>query len=169
MRRIINISLIILFALTACKTNYENKDKEIFEEADKLLKEQKFPMAVVQFEKIVSEYPKGDYYPKSLFELGKIYNAKLISTMDAKANCEKAVYYFRKLYNEYPASTYAEQALFLTGFLYANELKYLDSAKTTYNSFLEKFPQSQFVTSVKAELENMGKTPEEILNQKTGK
>jgi outer membrane protein assembly factor BamD (BamD/ComL family) len=166
MKKIINLCLITLFILTGCKSNSDNKDKEIFEEASQMFKDQKFPMAVVQFEKIVKEYPKGDYYPKSLFELGKIYNAKLITTLDGKINLERAVYYFKKLYNEFPASTYAEQALFLTGFLYANELKYLDSAKITYNTFLEKFPNSQFVKSVKSELENMGKSPEEIINKK---
>lgn len=97
MKKLIYLSLITLFVITGCKTNYENKDKEVFEEASQFLKDQSYPMAVVKFEKIIKEFPKGDYYPKSLFELGKIYNAKLITTIDNKANCEKAVYYLKKI------------------------------------------------------------------------
>ena len=165
MKKYINLCLFFLIVLTACSSK-DNKDKDIFEEGSKQFKARNFPMAVTQFEKIVKEYPKSDYYPKSLMELGTIYNAKLINTMDNAANSKKAVYYFRRVYNEFPVSTHAEQALFLTGFVYANELKNQDSAKITYSLFLEKFPNSQFANSVKAELNNMGKSPDQIVDKK---
>jgi outer membrane protein assembly factor BamD (BamD/ComL family) len=165
MKKIINLCLISLFVITACSSN-DNNDKSVFEEASQLLKDQKYPMAVVQFEKIVKEYPKSDYYPKSLMELGNIYNAKLINTIDGPSNSRKAVYYFHKVYNEFPVSTHGEQALFLTGFIYANELKNIDSARISYTLFLEKYPESKLITSVKSELDNLGKTPEEIIDKK---
>lgn len=165
MKKLINFCVIFLSIITACSSN-DNNDKSIFEEANQLLKDQKYPMAVVRFEKIVKEYPKSDYYPKSLMELGNIYNAKLINTMDGLSNSRKAVYYFHKVYNEFSVSTHGEQALFLTGFIYANELKDTDSARISYSLFLEKYPESKLVTSVKSELNNLGKTPEEIIDKK---
>lgn len=162
MKKIIYLGLVLIFAITGCKSS-SNNDQAIFDEANQLLKDLKYPMAVVQFEKLVKEFPKSDYYPKACMELGNIYNAKLITTMSPEANSRKAVYYYNKIYKEFPVSTHAEQALFLTGFIYANELKNMDSAKTSYNLFLEKFPNSQMASSVKAELQNLGKAPEEII------
>lgn len=165
MKKLIYLCLILLFVISACSSN-DNKDQSIFDEGAKQLKEQNYPMAVVQFEKIVKEYPKSDYYPRSMMELGNIYNAKLISTMGPADNSRMAIKYYRKLYTEFPVSTHGEQAMFLTGFIYANELKNADSAKISYNMFLEKYPNSQYVKSVKAELTNMGKSPEEIIDKK---
>ncbi len=167
MKKYINILLISIFAFTACSKS-DNQDKTIFDEASKLLKEQNYPKAVMEFEKIVKDYKDGDYYVKSLMELGNIYNAKLISTISPEENSRKAVLYFKKVYTDFPVSTHGEQAMFLTGFIYANELKNLDSAKISYTLFLEKYPTSQFAASVKAELTNMGKSPEEIIDNKTG-
>jgi len=167
MKKYINLLLIALISLTACsKKEYNGSDREVFEEGTKLFKEQKFPMAVIQYEKITKDFPKSDYYPKSLMELGTIYNAKLITTLSKEDNLHKAVYYFKKVYNEFPVSTHAEQAVFLTGFIYANEFKNLDSARITYNLFLEKFPNSQFAASVKAELQNLGKSPDQVIDKK---
>jgi outer membrane protein assembly factor BamD (BamD/ComL family) len=164
MKRVIYPCLVLFLFLTACSK--DNKDSAIFEEGQKELKSENYPMAVVKFEQIVKEYPKSDFYPRSLMELGNIYNAKLISTMGPADNSRKAIYYFKKLYTEFPVSTHGEQAMFLTGFIYANELKNQDSAKISYELFLNKYPNSQFSTSVKAELNNMGKTPEDIIDKK---
>ncbi len=165
MKRLIYLGLIGLFLVTACSKK-DTKDQTLFDEAQKQMKEENYPMAMVKYLSIVKDYPKGDYYAKSLMELGNIYNAKLITTMSPAENEHMAIYYYKKVFNEFPVSTHAEQALFLTGFIYANELKDQDSAKINYNLFLEKYPNSQLASSVKGELQNIGKTPDDVIDKK---
>ena len=53
----------------------------------------------------------------------------------------------------------------MCGYIQANELKDFDAATKTYKLFIEKFPDSEFAVSAKAELDNMGLAPEEILKK----
>ena len=55
--------------------------------------------------------------------------------------------------------------MFSTGFIYANNLNQVDSARAAYTLFLEKYPQSELAASAKGELENLGRTPEEIIGK----
>ena len=54
----------------------------------------------------------------------------------------------------------------MAGFILANELNDLSGAKETYELFIQKFPEGSLVDDAKVELENLGKTPEEILMNK---
>lgn len=55
-------------------------------------------------------------------------------------------------------------ALFLKGFTYDEHLKNYDEAKKYYTEFLEKYPEDGYAESVKASLNNLGKSAEEIIN-----
>ena len=54
----------------------------------------------------------------------------------------------------------------MAGFILANDLKDFENAKQTYNLYLEKFPNGQLADDARVELENLGKSPEEILKEK---
>ena len=54
-------------------------------------------------------------------------------------------------------------SLFMIGYLSANQLGDNTKAKRIYNEFLEKYPDDELVSSVKFELQNIGKRPEEII------
>ena len=53
----------------------------------------------------------------------------------------------------------------MAGFVQSNELHDYDGATETYNSFLKVFPDHELAASAKEELNNMGLTPEEILEK----
>jgi hypothetical protein len=55
--------------------------------------------------------------------------------------------------------------MFLIGYLYNNELHHLDSAAAAYRRFLEKYPNHEMALSAQFELDNLGKSPEELLPQ----
>lgn len=57
----------------------------------------------------------------------------------------------------------APSALFLKGFTYDEHLKNIDKARELYNEFLEKYPEDGYAESVKASLNNLGKSAEEII------
>ena len=82
-----------------------------------------------------------------------------------KGNYEKAVEHYETLLTLYPDSEQAPLALFMIGFTYANEIGNKDKARIAYNEFLAKYPNSVLKSSVEFELENMGKSAEEILSK----
>ena len=80
-----------------------------------------------------------------------------------KGNFEKAVEHYETLLTLYPDSEQAPLALFMIGFTYANEIGNKDKARMSYKEFLEKYPNNVLKSSVEFELENMGKSAEDIL------
>lgn len=77
----------------------------------------------------------------------------------------KAIQLLNKIHTDYPKSPRASTALFYEGFTYANELQDYDKAKKIYDKFLAKYPNDPMATSVMAEIENLGKTPDQIIEE----
>ena len=80
-----------------------------------------------------------------------------------RGNPEKAVSYYEKIVRIHPDSELCPTALFMIGYVNANELKNYEEASKVYSEFLEKYPESELVSSVNFELENMGKSPEQLV------
>ncbi len=91
---------------------------------------------------------------KELFELATQYMEQ--------ENFEQAEEFYEKLYTQYPDGSNASKALFMLGFLNANHLNDFDQATTYYQKFLEKYPDHELAMAAKYEIENMGKTPDEL-------
>ncbi len=77
----------------------------------------------------------------------------------------KAIQLLNKIYTDYPESPRASTALFYEGFTYANDLQDFDKAKKVYDEFLKKYPTDPMAASVMAEIENLGKTPDQIIEE----
>ena len=96
----------------------------------------------------------------------KLTDEELVSLAQVeggKGNFEKAIEQYETLITLYPDSEQAPLALFMIGFTYANEIGNKDKARTAYKEFLEKYPNNVLKSSVEFELENMGKSAEDIL------
>ena len=155
------IALISIFLVVGCST--KKTDKELFDEAQNYLKQDKVPEAVIAFEEIVNDHSDSELAPEALSQLAGLYQNKLIKGISEKENLEKAIELFKKLYHEYPKSSFAPSGLFMAGFINANELNNYDEATRLYKQFLEEYPDDELAASAQAELDNMGLTPEEIL------
>lgn len=165
MRKFANVLLltaILLFA-TFCGSRSE---KEFFDSAKSNIIKENYSEAVTELQDLVDEYPDGEYAPKAFLEMGKIYHSKLIKSMNEQQSLNKAVEYYTRVYSNFPKSDDAPNALFMVGFIQANELNEIESAKNIYTKFLEKYPENELAPSAKAELENLGKSPEEIIKEK---
>lgn len=161
------LSILILLLVVGCSP--KKSDKELFEDAKKNLKEDKISEAVVTFEELVNDNPESKLAPEALSELASIYQNKLVKSLSEKENLEKAVTAFKRIHTEYPKSDYAPSGLFMAGFINANELKNFDEATSIYKQFLQEYPDNELAASAQAELDNMGLTPEEILQNKLAK
>jgi len=154
--------LLIILGITILGCSGKNED-EMYNAGKKLVETNKIVEAVKQYEDLLKEFPESKHKEFVLFELGKIYQSKTIKSNSAEINLNNAVKYFTELYTEFPNSNNSPSALFMTGFIYANELQKLDSAKIKYQEFLKKYPNHELAVSVKYELDNLGLSPEQIL------
>ena len=72
---------------------------------------------------------------------------------------------YQTVYEQFPDYEKAPQAIFMLGFVYDNDLKDFEKARTYYELYLEKYPEGAFAEQVSFLLENLGKSPEELLRE----
>lgn len=162
MKKISALLLLVLFAV-ACNSN---KDRDTFNEAEKKYNEKKYSEALADYKLVIEEYSSSDYAAKSLMKVGAMYQMFLVPNVQTEESNKKAVEYYRQLFKNFSNSADAPKALFMSGFILANNLNKLDEAKLTYQTFLDKYPKHELAAQIKIELDNLGKTPEEILQNK---
>ena len=78
---------------------------------------------------------------------------------------QKAIDIANILIERYPDFEMTQMAMFVKGFVYENMIGDLRNAEMTYRQFIEKYPNSPIVEDVKATLENLGLTPEELIRK----
>ncbi len=160
-----NAALFLVFVgllFVACSSENE---KDLMTEAKNHIEQQKYQEALVIFEKIVNEFPETDEAGLAYLEMAKLYHGKAIKNISEKQAYLKAVEYYQTVNEKYPQLPEAPGALFMSGFLQANEINDLEAARITYQKFLDKYPDDELAPSAQSELENLGLTPEEILEK----
>lgn len=78
---------------------------------------------------------------------------------------QKSLYLYEWLETAYPDDDRAAQALFMRAFMYDNDLKQYDLAKPLYELFLQKYPKDDFADDAEVLLKNLGKSPEELIQE----
>jgi TolA-binding protein len=161
-----NIGIVILlFFLVIVGCSSKKTAPEYLSDGEKFSSEENISEAVSSYESLINEYPDNVLAPEATIRLAAIYQNKLMKNMSEKESLNRAVELFKSIYEKYPDSEQAPTGLFMAGFVQANELHDYDSATETYNFFLQTFPDHELSTSAKEELNNMGLTPEEILQK----
>lgn len=141
-------------------------ETELFSSAREKEKVKNYKEAVADYEKVVDEYPEGEYAPRALMQIAKFYHMQNFKDISKEESYRQALNLYDQIYKNYPDAPEAQKALFLTGFLRANEFNQPDSARAAYELFLKKYPNSEMANSAKLELENIGVAPDEILQRK---
>jgi len=156
----------LLFTLLYINGCNNKSDRDLFNAAQNLVKQKKYSKAISKYDQIVNEFPKSKYVPESLFEMAKLYQGQVIKNINSKESLRKAVSMYKKIFTEYPNSPRAESSIFMSAFILANELQDINAAKTAYQLYIQKYPNGELVKDAKIELQNLGKSPEEILKEK---
>ena len=154
--------LLILFI--ACSKNYEKN----LAEADKLIEQKDFKKAI----ELLKEATSSDDEKISVSALKKIatiYQQNSLPEINYSESQKIAQKYFYQIFERFPNSEDAPKSLFMSAYLLSNELKQYDLATKQYNLFLEKYPDHELAASAKIELENIGLSPEEILQKNLNK
>jgi TolA-binding protein len=158
---------IILFAIALFLVGCGKKsEQDYLDLAQQNIKNKKVTEAVNVYEEFVKEYPESNSAPHALFEIAALYQNRLVPDMTEVQSLEKSAEYFRKVYENYPESSEAPKSLFLSGFIRANEMNNFDEATKIYNLFLDRYPSHELAAAARQELDNMGLSPDEILQKK---
>jgi TolA-binding protein len=157
--------ILILFVVVFSYLGCSKPEETYWNDAVKFHKDGKISEAISSYETVANKYPEGKYAIKAMFEIAKLYHSKQLKTLNDSESFVKAAYTYEQIFNDYPKSPEAPKALFMKAFIEANDLKDLHKAKLSYEKFIRLFPNNELISSVEQELKNLGKSPEEILNQ----
>lgn len=158
------LALMALAIFTACGPSrdkragdIEKTEKRLFGQTDQAVSKEAIDSLMTSYEAFIQEFPDDTLSPVFLFKAGGI-------AMNS-GNAEKAVASFDRLMKEYPAHEKAALGLFFKGFVQENLMQNLDQARETYLLFVEKYPDNEFADDARASVENLGKTPEQMIRE----
>ena len=99
-------------------------------------------------------YPKDSLADNYLFAAG--YFARTLQDYDS------AMKYWDRLVKEYPNYEKLPEVLYYQGFVAENESKDVLKAKAIYEDFLRRWPNHTYSANVRASLEHVGKSADDI-------
>lgn len=160
--RIVLLSLLGLFA--GCASS-EKKEMESIKQKEEALytsdtKNFKFDPAqaretITAYEEFAQKYPTSKDAPEMLLKSADLHRSL--------KEYQAAINLYQKIATDFPAFEKQAQVLFLQAFVYENELNLLEKAKPLYEKFLQQYPDHDLADDVQFSLQNLGKTPEEII------
>lgn len=150
--------------LFSCSSSKEKMIDEITQMEDQIFSETSNKIDLEQTAKLVDMYITfADRYSKSEEAPDYIFRAADISMNLLDPN--KSVELFDRILDNYPEFEKYPHCLFLKAYVYENELHNLDKARELYLEFLEKYPDHDFADDVQVSLDNLGKSPEELIRE----
>ncbi|MCU0371582.1 MAG: tetratricopeptide repeat protein [Bacteroidales bacterium] len=90
-----------------------------------------------------------------------LYHAADLS-LNINKSKESLELYNRIIY-QYPDFVKVPECLFLVGYITENYMQNYGKAREIYESFIAKYPQHDFADDAAISIENMGKSPEELI------
>ena len=130
-------------------------EKQLFEDKAGVIDKKEAANIIQYYVKFADTYPEDEKSGEYLFKAADIS----INVFHS----QNTVKLFDRVINEYPNYEKAPQALFLKAFTYENYLNKLELAKKNYQLFLSKYPNHSFANDAQVSLNNLGKSPEEII------
>jgi TolA-binding protein len=100
-------------------------------------------------------FPADSLTPIFLMKCGKFY--------DFMSQPDSAILCYHTVYINSPTFSKSNLALFSEAFIYGNEKHDLAKAGALYKEYITKFPNTSLAKSAALELNNLGKTPEQIM------
>jgi len=162
-RLLLTTWLITVMILSACSPSRERMEKKIIAEEKRLFDSEKgFSKAgvdslVVLYLDFAETYPSDSLAPEYLFKA---------STMKMNmGNGEDAIRLYEQFMQDYPGHQKAPLCLFFVGYVQENVLGNLGKAKEVYLEFIGKYPDHDFADDARIAIENLGKTPEQMIRE----
>jgi len=162
-RTLIFLTLISVIFFVSCQPSKEKMEKEIASLEAKLFDaESGFSRTgadnlIQEYQDFAAAYPADSLSPIYLFKAASI----IMNLQDGP----KAIALFDEIRSTYPEYEKAPLCLFFTGYVQENVLGDIDQARETYTLFIETYPNHDFADDAEASISNLGKTPEQMIQQ----
>lgn len=154
--------LVFALMLSACTSADQKMQNQIAEMESGLFNDSTMKADAVKAGEMTSLYLKYvEQFPSDT--LSPVYLFKAADLSSKTNEIHTAVQLFGKLAKDYPEHRHAPIAVFLQGFIYENQAGEPMKAKPFYEEFLKKYPDHPMAADVAFSLENLGKTPEELI------
>jgi len=165
MRTIKLISCILIGVfLAGCTQSREKMVKEITEKEKALFTADNPIPDKTKVTEMVALYMKfSDKHPKDSLAPEYIYRAANLQ-MSVGQN-EEAIATLEIIMKDYEVYAKLPEVYFLKAFIYDNNLKNINKARTAYTDFLQKFPKHDLADDAMISIDNLGKTPEQIVKE----
>jgi len=171
MIRILAISLIISTLLfVSCESNQNtSKDNDVTIEKIKELEKELFNSGITTIDtkkarKLCALYiDYAELHPNDSISPELLYKA---ADINMNVNDPKStIALFNKIRSTYPKYKNIPTILFLTGYVYENQLHDYKNAKKYYTELLDKYPKNEFADDAVISINNLGKSPEEMIEE----
>jgi len=158
---LISLSFIVLF-LISCKPSADKARTKVTDMEKQCTSDPQFYNNRVKTEELLKAYTDfAGKYEDDTATPHFLFNAANIAMNTSKPDL--AIDLFKKNSDQGKENKYAATSLFLLGFVYENNKKDLGKAKEAYNEFLSKYPDHVLAPSAKSSLDNLGKSPEQLI------
>jgi tetratricopeptide (TPR) repeat protein len=149
----------VLLTISSCKSKMEKLEEVVFSNDfgyDTKGVAQATELMDLYIQKAETE-PKEAKAPEYMFKA-----AELAMNLE---KIQKALDLYNKIIYTYPDYEKAHECLFLLAFIYENNVQNFGKAKELYQQFLRQYPNHEFADDAAFSLENLGKSPEELMRE----
>lgn len=158
------VLILVVSAFNACTSPQKKLSNEIAEKEKNLYADSSMAPDPVKAKEIISLYTKyANDFPDDTASAAYLFKAGDISSKINETS--QAIDIFGRMISKYPGHSNTPYALFLQGFIYENQLGDPMKARPYYEDFLKKYPDHPIAGDVHFSLENLGKTPEELIKE----
>lgn len=157
MRGVIPLILAAAVGLAGCS---RVSPEERWTAAETARVQRAFDVALQNYTALLEDHPASAQAEPAAMSIASIYNNEL-------RDFPKAIEAYKNYLRLFPDADAAPVARFMVGFIYHNELKQLDSAGVWFRTFLDRHPDHEMASSARFELENLGRSPDELVPHDT--
>ncbi len=129
---------------------------DLMNQAADLQQDGKNTEALALYEQVAKDFADSPEAPQAMFRCALIY-------VNEQQDPVKAATTYELIATKYPESEWGHKGLFAAAYTYANEINNLERAREAYQKYLKEYPDSSMAETARFELENLGRSPEELL------
>jgi outer membrane protein assembly factor BamD (BamD/ComL family) len=160
------ITIISVMIIVSCGGPSKDKEMAKIKELEKkkaaseksgIINREKAAELITAYKAFADKFPKDTVSASYLFK-----GAQLSMNIN---NGKGAIEIFDRIIKDFPEHTKVPDCIFLKGFVYETQLNDLVKAKQSYQEFLKKYPKSDLADDAQASINNLGKSPDELVKE----
>lgn len=156
--------LILMAAIVSCGPSSKEDASKIQAAEDALFSEDEGFIEKAKAIELVDLYVNyTDNYPEDSMAVEYLFKGAEFCLNLGEG--QRAIILYDRVIQEYPDFRKVPECFFLKGYVYENYLGDLENARAIYSEFIRKYPDNEFADDAAISIQNLGKTPEELIKQ----